>query len=88
MVINIENARKIVYTKSRIFGFYECNTKGRVPIKRLVICKYDEAEQEYYLFACDQDLNVLESTLHVSMRDAKLFAESHYQQKDIVWLTA
>ena len=54
-------------------------------IRVLAICNYDDKE-ECYLFACDDQFNVLGDTLHDSLEDAMKAAIQLYEQEEIKWL--
>jgi hypothetical protein len=50
----------------------------------LAICQPGEA-QEYYLFGCDADWNVVTDTWHQSLDEAKDVAEFQYEGVNSTW---
>ncbi len=80
----IDGAEVIKYTKSKDFGFVEFENSKNKQITVLAICNYDQKDV-YYLFACDEQLNVLGDTLHYTVEDAVNFAKEYYDQREIEW---
>jgi len=42
-------------------------------------------KEQYYLFACDKQLNVLGDTFHDTVKRAMIFAGKYYDQEEIKW---
>ena len=85
MADEIDGAKVIKYTHTGSFGYVEWNDGEEKEIRILAICNYDDKE-ECYLFACDEQLNVLGDTLHDSIEDAMKAAKDIYEQEVINWL--
>jgi hypothetical protein len=81
----IDGAKVIKYTPIGRFGFVEYDNGEQKEIRILAICNYDDKE-ECYLFACDEQFNVLGDTLHDSIEEAMKAAKQLYEQEDINWL--
>lgn len=80
----IDGAKTIKYTKNKNFGLVEYENGENNAINFLAICNYDQKE-EYYLFACDEQFNVLGDTLHYTIDEAMKFAKEYYEQEEISW---
>jgi hypothetical protein len=50
----------------------------------LAICQSNDA-QEFYLFGCDADWNVVTDTFHMSLDEAKEQAEFEYEGVSKTW---
>ncbi|KOO43055.1 hypothetical protein [Priestia koreensis] len=84
MLEEIDGAKVIKYTETDEFGFIEYEDGEKKDILTLAICNYDNKE-EYYLFACDKQFNVLGDTLHGSVEEAMDFAKRYYEKEMIDW---
>lgn len=83
----IDGAAVIYYTEPNNFGYVEYEDGALLQIQRLAICRYDQ-EDQYYVFACDSEFNVLGDTVHSSVEDAMKFATYYYRPDEIVWINA
>ena len=81
----IDGAKVIKYTKNKDLGFVEFEDGEPKEINGLAICNYEQKE-EYYLFACDDQFNVLGDTLHYTIEEAMKFAEEYYEHEKIEWI--
>ncbi|UHA73747.1 hypothetical protein [Paenibacillus sp. 481] len=81
----IDGAKIIKRTCPGSFGYVEWESGEEKEIKVLAICNYDDQE-ECYLFACDEQFNVLGDTLHASINEAMEAALQLYEQEKIEWL--
>lgn len=84
MINKIDGAKVIKYTQSNEFGFVEFENGENQVINVLAICNYNQ-EEEYYLFACDEQFNVLGDTFHYTIEEAMNFAKEYYEQEEIEW---
>lgn len=80
----IDGAEVLTYTQNKDFGFVEFENREKKLITVLAICRYDQKE-ECYLFACDDQVNVLGDTLHYTMEEAMDFAKEYYGQEEMEW---
>lgn len=85
MIREIDGAKVIKYSKNKDFGFVEFENGENKIINVLAICSYKQKE-EYYLFACDNQFNVLGDTLHNTIDEAMKFGKEYYEQEEIRWL--
>ena len=53
----------------------------------LMIC-FNEHEQAYYLYGCDEDWKTVTDTWHTSLADAKDQAEFEYEGVSRTWIEA
>jgi hypothetical protein len=81
----IDGAKVIKHSPIGSFGYVVGDDGEEKEIKILAICNYDNKE-ECYLFACDEQFNVLGDTLHDSIEEAMEAALQIYEQKEITWL--
>lgn len=85
MPVEIDGARVIKVTKFGDYGIVDYDSGEEKEIKNLAICSYGTGH-EYYLFACDEDFNVLGDTLHNSIEEAMQTALQLYEKECIEWL--
>ena len=83
LLVELDGAKIIKYTSGE-FGYTEDDNGEKTFIKALAICSYDD--NEYYLFACDENFNVIGDTIHESIDEAMIFALKYYQKNDINWM--
>lgn len=76
-----------VIEKSEVanYGFVDFEDMERVEVTQLAICSY-EGDEEFYLFACDSDGNVVGDTVHQSIEAAQDFASNYYDVREIKWM--
>lgn len=84
MLEEIDGAIVMKFTETDDFGSIEYEDGEKIDIVTLAICNYNNKE-EYYLFACDKDFNVLGDTLHSSVEEAMKFAKEYYEKEKINW---
>lgn len=63
----------------------ELENGERQQIRVLEICTYNK--EEFYVFACYGEFNVLGDTVHTSYEEAMKFARDYSRKKIIVWIT-
>ena len=82
----LDGAKVILYTdnkESNNFGFVIYEDHEEV-VTALVIAKYDN-DENYYLFDCNLDWEVIGDTLHSTIDDAKSCAKISKKFGGIVW---
>lgn len=85
MPYEIDGAKILKYSSVGSFGSVLLEGGEVKEIRILAICNYDNKD-ECYLFACDEQFNVLGDTLHDSKEDAMKAALKLYDQEKIIWL--
>lgn len=85
----IDGARVICYaTRSETldFGIVSQEDGRDVAITALVIAQY-EGKNDFYVFACDENWQVLGDTVHESQEKSTAFAKRYYEAEYIDWQT-
>lgn len=84
---SLDHAQVLYFTPRSSYGIV-CFTTGEIAhrICYLAICKY-ENDNEFYLFGCDADHNVVSDSPWCSVEECMSVASSSYDC-DISWITA
>lgn len=84
----LDNAKVLYYTPKDDYGkiYY---TGGGVAdeIGYLAICKYENDEEAYYLFRCDDRFEVVQDSVWKSIEECMSVAASSYQ-RNVTWIAA
>lgn len=86
MLKELDGAKVLKFTETDYFGSIEYEDGENKDILILAICNYDNKEEEYYLFACDKEFNILGDTVHSSVEESMNFAKEYYEKEKINWL--
>lgn len=86
MIQEIDGATVICHTEPNKFGYVEFENGERQQIRVLAICKYNK--EEFYVFACDDEFNVLGDTVHTNYDEAMKFATEYYDHEETIWINA
>ena len=82
----LDNAKVLYYTPKDDYGkIYYINGEVADYIKYLAICKYLNGKEEYYLFRCDENFEVVGDSVWKSVDECMGVANSSYGG-DIIWI--
>ena len=82
----LDNAKVLYYTPKDDFGeIYYTDGKVADYIKYLAICKYQNRKEEYYLFRCDENFEVVEDSVWNSIEECMGVANASYNG-NIIWI--
>jgi hypothetical protein len=77
----LDGALVIEFAVNQSFGLYQTESGKFLKIKYLAICTYGN-DNEFYIFACDENNEVIGDTVHTSKEEARIFAKSYYKDED------
>lgn len=84
--IELDNAKVLYYTPQDNYGhiYYE-NGDIAEHIKYLAICQYLIQNEEYYLFSCDENYEVVGDSVWSSINECMKMANTLYNG-NIIWI--
>ena len=71
----LDNAKVLYYTDGKVADY----------IKYLAICKYQNRKEEYYLFRCDENFEVVGDSVWNSIEECMEVANTSYNG-NIIWI--
>ena len=84
----LDGAKVLYYTPKDSYGEIHYTT-GEVAeyVNYLAICQYSSAKEEYYLFRCNEEFEVVGDSVWNSIDECMAVANSSYDGT-ILWITA